>query len=588
MTMRTTSWTRLTIGLLQGVVLLLLYQAFEQKAWPATDGLVFAPLLTIAVFIPTIVISGLGDLRLGTLVKWTAIATILCTGLAVYDIFRDPIVLAGPAQRLVPSWIMWWSLAAILFIVHTLTVSGEADRKLTASYPTHFDVAWKHGVQFVLAVCFVGLLWALLFLGSELFRLIKIEFVADLIKRKTFAIPVTAFAFSYAIHITDVRANIVQGARSLCLILLSWLLPLMVLMGAAFIIALPFTGLEPLWNTRRASSILLTAAGSLVFLINAAYQDGRPENRASAALRYAVPPAALVLVPLIALVGYALKLRITQYGWTPDRIDALACVVVAACYGLGYVVAFMRWGLSMKGLEGANLVTSLVIVAVLLVLRTPIADPARISVADQIRRLGTGQVAPEKFDFAFLRFGAGRYGAAALEQLAADTEGPQASIVAERAGRVLQAKNPWDVGRLASTPAQRAIRINVISPRGGALPEDFLRQDWNAFQPRYKLPLCLVSDAQCEAIIVDLDGDGQPEVLIFNLTTSVGAAVFKKRASDGNWTYFAAISNTYCSGVREALRAGQFEVVQPSLKEIDVNGQRLRITTECAPVQGGQ
>jgi hypothetical protein len=204
---------RLAIGLLQGVALLILYQAFEQKTWPATDGFVFAPLVAIATFVPLIVISALGHLRLRTLVVWAVVATLLCTGLAVYDIFRDPISVAaaGPEPRVLPSWVMWLSLAAALFIIHILTISGEADRKLIASYPTHFDIAWKHGVQFVLAVCFVGLLWGLLFLGAELFRLIRIEFLAELLKRTAFSIPVTALAFSYAVHVTDVRASIVQA-----------------------------------------------------------------------------------------------------------------------------------------------------------------------------------------------------------------------------------------------------------------------------------------------------------------------------------------------------------------------------------------
>jgi len=71
-----------------------------------------------------------------------------------------------------------------LFIIHTLTISGEADRKLIASYPTHFRcrleaTAW----QFVLAVGFVSLLWGVLFLGAETVSvLIRIEFLAELIK----------------------------------------------------------------------------------------------------------------------------------------------------------------------------------------------------------------------------------------------------------------------------------------------------------------------------------------------------------------------------------------------------------------------
>ena len=73
-------------------------------------------------------------------------------------------------------------------------------------------------------------------------------------------------AFTCAIHVTDVRAGIVRGARTLKLTLLSWLLPIMALIAVTFLATLLFTGLEPLWSTRRATPVLLAAAAALVFL----------------------------------------------------------------------------------------------------------------------------------------------------------------------------------------------------------------------------------------------------------------------------------------------------------------------------------
>jgi hypothetical protein len=578
---------RLAVGLLQGVALLMLYQAYEQKTWPATDGYVFAPLVAVAVFVPLIVISALGHLRLLTLVAWAVVATLLCAGLAMNDIFRDPVSYsaASPIPNVLPSWVTWWSLAAILFIIHTLTISAEADRKLIASYPTQFDIAWKQGVQFVLAACFVGLLWGLLSLGAELFHLIKLEFLAELLKQSTFSIPVRALAFSYAIHVTDVRAGIVRGTRTLALTLMSWLLPLMAVLGAAFVVALRFTGLDPLWSTRHAASNLLGIAVALIFLINAVYQDGRAETRAAAILRYASQLAALVLAPLVALAGYGLMLRVAQHGWTPERIGLAACVIVAACYAVGYFLAALHPTASMAWLEPTNIVTSLVIVGVLLALGTPVADPTRISVADQLSRLQAGTVKPVDFDFSFLRLRAGRYGTRALEQLAADTQGPQASVIAERANRTLHAKTVLEIGREAPqrlvTPEQRMLQITVISPNGAKLPEEFVQRDWNVFPQRWRLPNCLFSNKRCDAILTDLDGDGQPEILLFDTSVS-GAAAFRKGRADATWIYLGIILNANCAGVRDALRAGQFEMTEPALKEITANGQRLHVSPACA------
>jgi hypothetical protein len=583
------------VGILQGVALLALAEASERHIWPATDGLVFAPLFTIGMFMPTLVVAGLGNLRPQTLLWWAAAATVLCAACAVYDIYRDP----GPYDfvqsvlpqravglRIYPSWRMWLSLAAILFIMNSLIVSAETDGRLIASYPTHFDVSWKQGVQFFLVVVFVSVLWGLLFLGAELFRLIRIDFVAELIRRRIFWIPVTAFAVTYAIHVTDVRANIVRGTRTLGL-MLAWLLPLMAIIAVGFIAALLFTGLEPLWATRRAAGILLIAAAVLIFLVNAAYQDGRSENRAAPALRYASIVAAIVLLPLIALASYAVMLRVRQYGWTPERIEATASIVVAACYAIGYVVAAARSGLDLRELEKTNLATSLIIVAVLLILRLPVADPDRISVADQVRRLETGATVPEKFDFAFLRFRSGRFGTEALQHLAATASGPDSAIIRERAADTLRAKSPFAIQQASPriTPELRAANITVIRPSGAILPERFLAQDWKAFPRQWLLPRCLVAAAKCEAFLVDLDDDGQPEILLFNIPA--GGAAFKEQA-DNTWKFLGTIANAACPGVREALRAGQFEVVQPPLKEIEVDGEHLQVNTDCAPARRQQ
>src|SRR5262245_31257831 len=421
--------SRMTIGLLQGIALFLLYQAYEAKSWPATDGLIFAALLVPAMYVPLMLVAALGHLRLRILIPWTIVALAVSAGLAFYDIFRDPIAAWSNAVRILPAGSLWLALAAALFISHSLIAAGESDRRIAARYETYFDVSWRLAVQLVLAGVFVGAMWLLLWLGAELFRLIKIEFLHELIQKRWFSIPVTTLAISYALHVTDVRAVLVEGVRTLNLTLLSWLLPIMAGLAVAFVLALPFTGLEVLWNTRRATSILLTAVAALIFLINAAYQDGQAAGTTPRLLAYARLVAAIVIVPLVALAGYGLLLRIVQYGWTPQRVVASACAIVATCYAAGYLLAAARAPLLMKGLERTNVLVACVIVAAVLSLFSPLADPGRISVADQLARLQAGTVPPERFDFNFLRFNSGRYGREALDRLAAATDGPLAATI---------------------------------------------------------------------------------------------------------------------------------------------------------------
>jgi Domain of unknown function (DUF4153) len=586
MTSLSVAWTRALVGLAQGIALYLLYRASETKGWPATEPLPFAALLLVAAFVPVIVVAGLANLRARTLAVWALAATVVCVGLAVHDILRDPLVLYGQNEgepRITPTRPLWAYLGLILFIGHTLTVAGEADRRLVASYPRYFDVAWKHGVQYALVVAFVGAFWALLYLSAELFSMIGIHYLRELIARPWFYAPATTVTLAYAIHATDARADLVRGVRTLSLTLLAWLLPMMTAFSIAFLLALPFTGLQALWSTRQATATLLVAAAALIFLINAAYQDGQAGTSVASIVRWARSVAALVLVPVVVLAAYGLMLRAQQYGWTPQRIVAGACVVLAGCYAVGYAQAALRANFELKGLEPTNIAAAYVIVAVVLALFSPVADPARIAVADQVRRLQSGQVSPEKFDFRFLRFWSGRYGKAALEQLAAQTEGAQAATIAERAKHANRMRNPWEAASMA-TRTTRAANIAVVYPPGATIPDSFIQFDWWVKkEPHWIMPPCLTTDTRCEAALVDLDGDGTAEVLLVATATAYQAAAFRA-GPDGGWAWIGQLANTHCPGVHGALKAGQLNPVEPRFKEIDINGIRLRVMEPpCIP-----
>jgi hypothetical protein len=566
---------RTLIGLLQGGFLYFLYSAVDAKFWPATDPYALAMMIAAGVAVPLLAIDGLGNLRPRTLGIWLVLATLLCCGIAAHRVY------IGAGGGFIFG--IGGALFVVLFILHALIVAGQSEGRVIAGYPRYFDVSWKLGIQCILALLFVGALWGLLWLGAALFDLIKISLLSELIKKRWFTIPVTTLALAYSLHVTDVRGNLVTGARTLLLTLLSWLLPVMTVFGVLFLAALPVVGLEPLWSTRHAAGILLASVAALVFLINAAYQDGNPDTPIPLLLRQSRWLASIVIVGFTVLAGYGLLLRVEQYGWTPERVIAVACVLVAACYAAGYALAAILSRLALRQLELTNVLTAYVIVAVLLALQSRVADPVRISVSDQVDRLISGKVAPEKFDIAFLRFRSGRYGKDALQRLADGADGPQAVAVAERAKQALASSNQFQLQHNAAsqaTPASRAANINVISPAGAVLPDGFLQMDWKTVQPQWQLPGCLLRETKCEAVLVDLDGDGRQEILLFNLPAGLGAAF--QQDGEGHWHMLGTLTNSGCPGVREALRAGKFQTVTPPLKDVEAAGQQLRVNTNIA------
>jgi Domain of unknown function (DUF4153) len=585
-TLRSLGAARLGTGLGQGVLLYLLYLAVEFGIWPATQGLVFAPLLMLAWFLPLILLAGLGSMRPRTLLRWIAGAAILLAALAIYDNTRGAEGVGELASRIMadrgddhhiwPSYVLILSSIIGLFIAHALVAAGDSERRVIAAYPAYFDRAWKMAVQLALSAAFVGLFWMLLALGAGLFKLIDIDVFVALIQRHWFAMPATTVALAAAFHVTDARLGIVRGLRVLVHVLLSWLLPLLTVVVAGFLATLPFTGLAPLWKTRFATALLLLATTALLGLINAAYQEGDAAHRPASLIRHAGRLAALMLVPLVAIAAYALGLRVGQHGWSSDRIITAAILVVVVFYALGYAAAALRRGAWLKGIETVNVASGFVILAVLLALLSPLADPAQLAVASQVARLKDGRIAPDHFDYAYLRFDGARYGRAALEELKA-MEGPNAALIRQRVAAVEHLKNRWDTQPAAPDPAGMAAVITV-HPSDRVLPESFLAQNWgDQSEVQWLVPLCLRNRSDhCDVFLMDLDGDGVEEVVVLDQQESGRAVVFHQNAA-GRWRMVGTFSLD-CEQFQQAFQSGEVRVVAPEWHDLEISGIKLRLT----------
>ena len=259
--------------------------------------------------------------------------------------------------------------------------------------------------------------------------------------------------------------------------------------------ALLFVGLKPLWATRRAATILLWACALTVFFLNAAYKDGDPATLPRGVLRWAGRLAGPALLLLAVLAAYAIGLRIQEYGWTPGRVISSAVALMALIYGGGYAYASSPGVQWLKPLESVNVIASLVVVTMLALLLTPLADPARLSVNSQLSRLAHGAVTADTFDYQFLRFDSGIYGRRGLARLAR-AAGTDAGA---RAARMLAMKTrqyfPQQAAQSVATEA--AFSHATIYPQGSRLPDDFRSADWSS-QPQLN-GNCLRDGGACES-----------------------------------------------------------------------------------------
>src|ERR1700722_3467145 len=398
---------RIAIGFLPGIVGWLLLRQVPPAQylirtnsssrtlfWSERHPLLFAAMALITAFIPTIAVVELGRMRRMALARYLGLALLAVAALAAYDLWRNPLEPYGSGiePRIWPSFQLWLCLAIGLFIVNQILEHRERGHRLFSAYAEHFEDSWMRGFQLVIALIFTLLVWGILELGAALFDLIHIESFRTTIEHNWFRCPALAMAFAAAIQLADVRPQLLRGMRNVGLTLLSWLLPLIVALGAAFLCALLFVGLKPLWSTRHAATILLWTCAITLLLLNAAYKDGDPANLPPAALRWAGRVAGPTMAALALIACYAIYLRVRQYGWTPERVLSSAVALMAVIYSLGYTYAAVLRSLWFAPLPGVNVAASMVILAVLTALLTPIADPVRVSVSSQMARLARGAI----------------------------------------------------------------------------------------------------------------------------------------------------------------------------------------------------
>lgn len=326
-------------------------------------------------------------------------------------------------------------------------------------YASVHDHAWTNVVLWAACWVFVGIVVALAFLLAQLFHLIKIDFLKDLLDKNWFWRALIGLAFGGALGILREQGRVVWLLQRVVATVLAVLAPVLAAGLVIFLLALPFTGLAPLWDAGSATGILLACVVGALMLSNAVIGNAPEQERRFPLLRYGAMALAAVMLPLAIIAAVAIGLRIGQYGFTPERLWALTFVILACAWGTAYLVSLVRGRLLWAAhVRPANLVLAFVVCGVAFVLATPLISFNAISVRDQVGRLESGKLAPDKFDWRALAFDFGEPGRAALKRLQASAN----LAIRERAQRAGKAENRWSLPNNVPTRADVAKQVRVL------------------------------------------------------------------------------------------------------------------------------
>ena len=403
----------LLVGLLMGLAA---YGLVAHADWLATRAQIAYPLWLFALFSPTLfMLCYTRESRLRAL-GWVGATSAVLAVLALYtgwqaspldqppDFFLDFMGVPFAQSMLV---------ACFVALIHLQPVIWARDR----DYGTFFTLSWRNFLTFALSAALALFVWITLLLWESLFEAIDIRFFKDLFDEEWFMYPVLGMSFALGLNSFGTASEVIDRASTLLARLIWVLLPILALASTTFLATLPFTGLQPLWDSNFGTAILMSANFWGLFFLNAVYQTGE---------RFPYPPTmhralsiSVVLLPVLSgLAAYGLMTRVAQHGWTPDRCWALLVIVLMALYSIGYACA-IGWRREdwPSSLPKVNRHLSWVVLGSLLLAASPLLDFRSISAWSQISRVESGKVLAGDLDARHMSGEMGRPGRLKLEAL---------------------------------------------------------------------------------------------------------------------------------------------------------------------------
>lgn len=573
----------LACAVIQGWALYGLHHALTHKHWPAADVAVLLGLYAAVVFVP-LTLQLLAE-HAHSRVLWLTVAVLAAAffGFGFHDggyIYSEA-AHRSPTNRL-PALLF---VLALLWLQLLPFVQGRlAAGHWRFGYPVLFAKAWHNKLVLAEASLFTGLFWLLLFLWQELFALLDIKFFEELFAEPIFIYPVTALTFGIALHLIGSVERLTMAILDQLLSVLKWLAGvvgfLLVIFSAALAVKLP--GLLATGERAIGAQWLLWLVAVLVLLLNAAYRDGSDAQPYPAwlgrALRLAVPLS--ILVSLTAL--YALVVRTGQYGLTVERVWAFVVAGAALLHAVGYSLAALGRVHWMQGMARVNVIGSLALMAVLVLALTPALSPYRLAASSQFAAAlerPTPVTDPEESrnglrPIPYLRFAAGAYGQARLEELATLEGHPDAARIRKDATAAMAAKHQGELN-LAAWP--ETLDALVVYPRDRAI-EPALRKamdEW-AEDRDNKWEVGEWRPGDGAGVYVDLDADGSEE---FALLFPSGSEVFAR--ADGAWQDIGRLERTgRLDDWKDLLRdlgAGRIDVKAPRWHDLVIGKRRWRV-----------
>lgn len=548
----------LIIAAAQGLALYALYYAFDTKSWPSDSPVWSFPLWTLAFAVPLLLLLSLTRENTARAIRDVAIVGAVFTLLAAYVGYQAEPIRDIRTGSLIFAFVASMTLAAFKALMYLQQrVNREA-----LTYPVLFTNSWRNFLVGVLSGIFVVIFWWILILWAQLFRVIEINFFAELFKQEWFIFPVLSLAFGIGVIIFRDLTNVIDSITRLLHWLCKLLLPLVVIVAAVFVAALPFVGLDVLWSTGSGTALLLWLLALILFFTNAVYQDGR-ETKPYPAVVHRLIYVGLCFMPLLAALSfYGLILRLNQYGWSVERCWAFVTWLILSLFAIGYVFGIVRRrSLWTTELARVNIIMGVVVLAIMLLANSPILDFRKISLASQFQRVESGEIELKDFDFWYARQHLARPAYLAMEEIKQDIGDSDPELL-----ELIQ--NPYNQRYGAAPIDKKRLWENMrYRPTQFELPDGL--QDFVNSNRHHN------NEVETTLIQVDLDEDGIDEYVLTSVQNDsfFQAQLFYRHNDAWKTSHMNLASGANAKDVLD----GEISLVPPRFKNLRIGDTTLNV-----------
>lgn len=283
------------------------------------------------------------------------------------------------------------TLTVLFFFMLPWMQLWQATRAWQIDYGCLVGLYIKNTFLGILAAAIGGLLTLIVKIASFLFGIVNLHSLSELLDNE--AIYWVSFALGFNVSLAFLRATLNVQLSNFVSFIARFFLPLLNIVAVIFFGGFVVSYFSGLPSAGLGSAVMLWFLILNLIFINFVYGDGNSQYRFRSGLNAFVLISIILLNAFSVLSLYGILVRVNQYSWSVERLYAftiaLFLFVLILAYSIAIIYKKSAW---MSYLGSINKAGILSLIAIILIINSPIADFKRITLNSILVGIENGKI----------------------------------------------------------------------------------------------------------------------------------------------------------------------------------------------------